>query len=203
MTAADARLIIAGPAVDAVSDDPEDREVFEDVRQAWRELAPSQRRRVALVTVPMVDIDENALVVNALQRQAAVIVKNSLEEGFGLGVTEGMWKARPVVATRVGGRQDQIEHRRNGLLIDGGSPVALAAAIEELLSDPAEGLCLGAAGRERVRERFLADRNSIAHVQLLVEWLARSRLTTRIAATLAISPNPRRGIRSDYAMRRP
>jgi trehalose synthase len=172
VTATDARLIIAGPAVDAVTDDPEDRQVFEDVREAWRDLPLSQRCRIVLATLPMADIDENALIVNALQRHAAVIVKNSLQEGFGLGVTEGLWKARPVVATRVGGHQDQIEHRRNGLLIDADSPRALAAAIDELLSDPAEGLCLAAAGRERVRERFLADRDFIAHTHLLVELLA-------------------------------
>jgi trehalose synthase len=56
----------------------------------------------------MSDLDQNSLIVNALQRSAAVIVKKSLQEGFGLGVTEGLWKARPVVATRVGGHQDQV-----------------------------------------------------------------------------------------------
>ena len=110
----------------------------------------------------MADFDENALIVNALQRQAAVIVKKSLQEGFGLGVTEGMWKARPVVATRVGGHQDRIEHRRTGLLVDDPSDLtAFGAAIAELLANPGGALTMATAARERARERFLADRHFI------------------------------------------
>jgi trehalose synthase len=56
--------------------------------------------------------------VNAIQRQAAVVVKKSLQEGFGLGVTEAMWKARPVVASAVGGHLEQIQHLHSGLLIE-------------------------------------------------------------------------------------
>ena len=57
--------------------------------------------------------------VNAIQRLAAVVVKKSLQEGFGLGVTEAMWKARPVVASAVGGHLEQVQHRRSGLLVAG------------------------------------------------------------------------------------
>ncbi len=64
-------------------------------------------------------------------------MKKSLQEGFGLGVTEGMWKAKPVVATRVGGHQDQIEHGRSGLLVDDPADLpGFAAAVDELLADP-------------------------------------------------------------------
>lgn len=107
-------LDVGGPATNAVANDPEARRVLGETRTAWEALPRSQRARIDLAVLPMVDLDENALMVKALQRRAAVIVKKSLQEGFGLGVTEGMWKARPVVATRVGGHQDQIEHRRNG-----------------------------------------------------------------------------------------
>ena len=155
-----ARLVVAGPATGAVADDPEGRRVLREVRAAWEALPRSRRARIDLAVLPMVDLQENALIVNALQRRAAVVVKKSLQEGFGLGVTEGMWKARPVVATRVGGHQDQIAHRRNGLLVDDPSDlVAFAAAVNEILENPAEALTLAAAGRERVRERFLADRH--------------------------------------------
>ena len=89
------------------------------------------RERVQVAALPMPDLDENALIVNALQREAAVVVKKSLQEGFGLGVTEGMWKAKPVVATRVGGHQDQIEHGRSGLLVDDPADLpAFAAAVD-------------------------------------------------------------------------
>lgn len=70
------------------------------------------------------DPDENALIVNALQRQAAVVVKKSLREGFGRGVTEGLWKARPVIATDVGGHKDQIEDGRTGVLLEDPSDLA-------------------------------------------------------------------------------
>ena len=66
----------------------------------------------------MDDVDENAIMVNALQRYARVIAQKSLGEGFGLTVAEAMWKARPVVASRIGGIQEQIVHGESGLLLD-------------------------------------------------------------------------------------
>ena len=123
----------------------------------------------------MTDLDENALIVNALQREAAVIVQKSLQEGFGLGVTEGMWKAKPVVATRVGGHQDQIEHRRSGLLVDDPADLPrFAAAVDEVLADPVLAGELGAAGRERVRARYLADRHFVSWVDVLRRLLDRA-----------------------------
>ena len=65
----------------------------------------------------MDDLDENAAMVNALQRSATVIVQKSLVEGFGLTVAEGMWKAKPVVASRVGGIIDQVVPG-TGILLD-------------------------------------------------------------------------------------
>ena len=72
------------------------------------ELPAAARARVLLVTLPLDDADENAAMVNALQRHATVIVQKSLAEGFGLTVAEGMWKGRPVVGSAVGGIIDQI-----------------------------------------------------------------------------------------------
>jgi trehalose synthase len=116
----------------------------------------------------MADLAENALIVNALQREADVIVKKSLQEGFGLGVTEGMWKAKPVVATKVGGHRDQIEHRRSGLLVDDPADLSgFATAIDEALADPVLARELGTAARERVRARYLADRHFISWMEVL------------------------------------
>src|SRR5690606_11375793 len=144
-------------------------------RAAWERLPAAQRRRIIVATLPMADLDENALIVNALQREAAVVVKKSLQEGFGLGVTESLWKARPVVATAVGGHRDQIRHRRYGLLADDATdPGQVAAAIDELLADPARALAMGAAARERVRERFLADRHFIEWAAILTDLVSRS-----------------------------
>ena len=78
---------------------------------------PTACAPVHLVVLPMDDADENAIIVNAIQRHAYVVVQKSIVEGFGLTVTEAMWKSRPVIATAVGGIQDQITDGRDGLLI--------------------------------------------------------------------------------------
>jgi len=161
-------LVLAGPEVGVVADDPEGARVLAEARAVWRGLAPHRRKRVQIAALPMTDLVENALIVNALQREAAVVVKKSLQEGFGLGVTEGMWKAKPVIATRVGGHRDQIEHGCSGLLVDDPADLSgIAAAVDELLADPVLGLELGAAGRERVRARYLADRHFVSWMEVL------------------------------------
>ena len=165
----DARLILAGPPVHAVADDPEAEAVYRDVERRWQLLPSAERERVALAQLPMRNLHENAAIVNALQRQATVIVKKSLEEGFGLGVTEAMWKRRPVIASRVGGHQDQIEDGISGVLLD--DPRDLAAcggAVADLLLDPDGARRLGDAAQQRVRERFLPDRYLSQWAELLV-----------------------------------
>ena len=89
---ADLHLVLAGPATAAVADDPEGAAVCGEVADSWRRLPAEVRRRVHLVSLPMDDLDENAAMVNALQRRAAVVVQKSLAEGFGLTVAEAMWK---------------------------------------------------------------------------------------------------------------
>ena len=98
-----ANLVLAGPDVKAVADDPEGAAVLQEVVDAWRALPDPVRDRIHLASLPSRDVDENAVVVNALQRHAHVIVQKSLQEGFGLTVTEAMWKGRPVIASAVGG----------------------------------------------------------------------------------------------------
>jgi trehalose synthase len=161
-------LVLAGPTVHAVADDPEGAVVFNEVLDAWRALPHHQRRRVHLVNLPMADADENAAIVNALQRHAAVVVQKSLHEGFGLTVTEAMWKGRPVVASAVGGIQDQITDGVDGLLLrDPNDPDAFAAAVRRILEDPPFAARLGAAARESVRARFLGLETLVRYAELL------------------------------------
>jgi trehalose synthase len=161
-------LAIAGPASAAVSDDPEGLSVYGDVAEHWRRLPDATRRRVHLASLPMEDLDENAAMVNAIQRRADVIVQKSVAEGFGLTVAEAMWKAKPVVASRVGGIQDQIIDGESGLLIDDPHDLAaFATAIRGLLEDPPRAERLGEAARERVKDRFLAIGRLREYVELV------------------------------------
>jgi trehalose synthase len=99
---------------------------------------------------------ENALIVNALQRCASVVVQNSLREGFGLTATEAMWKRVGVVGTRACGLRQQIEHDVEGLLVENpGDPAEIAGHIESLLVDDGERRRLGRAAQRRVHRDFL------------------------------------------------
>jgi trehalose synthase len=165
--------VYAGPSVAAVADDPEGGEVLREAQEFWRGLPDDVRGRVHLVALPMDDTEENAAIVNALQRHAAVVVQKSIAEGFGLTVAEGMWKARPMVATRIGGIQDQIEHGKSGLLIDDPRDLeAYGNAVRELLEDPERAEKIGAEAQHRVRSEFLGARSLLQYLDVL-ESLAR------------------------------
>jgi trehalose synthase len=168
--AGEARLVLAGPETDGVDDDPEGAEVWHETVADWRRLPQAARARVQLVAISMADPVENALVVNALQRHAAVVVQKSLAEGFGLTVAEAMWKARPVVASAVGGIVDQVVDGETGLLVDDPSDLAgFGAAVARLLGDPVEAERLGRNARRHVEQRFLGDRHLLDYATLLEE----------------------------------
>ncbi|MFN8132175.1 MAG: glycosyltransferase [Solirubrobacteraceae bacterium] len=160
-----ARLLLAGPSVAEVADDPEGIEVLEEVRRQRLGLPAAVRRRVHLACLPMDDVSENAAMVNAVQRRADVVLQKSLAEGFGLTVAEAMWKARPVVASRVGGIQDQIVDGESGVLVDPADLAGVGAAIEALLGDPGAAGRMGLAAKERVRERFLGSRHLVQYMR--------------------------------------
>ena len=118
----------------ASADDPEGHEVLERVHRGVERLAAlDSAGSIRLVTLPMDDGDENAAMVNALQRHATVIVQKSLAEGFGLTVAEGMWKAKAVVASAVGGIVDQVVPGTGVLLDDPGDLDAFGDALASLL----------------------------------------------------------------------
>jgi trehalose synthase len=116
----------------------------------------------------MDDAAENAAIVNALQRHATIVVQKSIAEGFGLTVAEAMWKARPVVASGVGGILDQIEDGVSGVLLpDPHDLEAYGAAVTRLLQDPVAEQRMGAAAKERVRSAFLNTRHLMQYEELL------------------------------------
>jgi trehalose synthase len=168
-------LMLVGPAVAGVTDDPEGAAVFGDCLLQWRDLPAAARARILLVTLPLDDPDENAAMVNALQRHAAVIVQKSLAEGFGLTVAEGMWKGRPVVGSAVGGIIDQIADGTGLLLPDPRDLRAFGAAVRGLLDDPAEASRMGHAARAYIREHYVGDLHLLRYADLFSSLLAGAR----------------------------
>jgi trehalose synthase len=165
---ASAHLLYVGPDVEAVADDPEGLRMLRDTIAVREALPAEARSRVHLASLPMEDLDENAIMVNAVQRHARVITQKSLAEGFGLTVAEAMWKARPVVASRVGGIQEQIVDGESGVLLD--DPRDLAAfgvAVTALLDDAPRAERIGRDARERVRDRFLNARTLLDYFDVV------------------------------------
>ena len=146
----DCRLVMVG---NMASDDPEGPQIYEKLFVATQAIDD-----IHLIT------QTDPLLVNALQRTAAVVVQLSRKEGFGLTVSEALWKGTPVVATDVGGIPLQIEDGHTGFLVHPMDYAAAAERILKILADPNLGAELGSNGREHVRTHFLMPR-------LLYDWL--------------------------------
>jgi len=163
----EAHLVVAGPDVAAVADDPEGGQVLQESIEELERLPAGAASHVHLAILPMVDNEENASLVNALQRHAEVVVQKSLAEGFGLTVAEAMWKGRPVVASRIGGIQDQIEDDRTGLLLDDPRDLAgYGARVRSLLDDRDREVAIGRAAYQKVRDHFLGPRHLMQYADL-------------------------------------
>jgi trehalose synthase len=172
------QLVLAGPSPAGVSDDPEAREVLAELLDHHATLPADARARIHLLRLPMVNVKQNALIVNALQRIASVAVQNSLHEGFGLTVSEAMWKGVPMVGSNVGGIAMQVRHGRDGWLIeDPRDPAAVAEALLAPLAHPRVTERMTRSARVRVREHFLV-------LTQLRAWLHRFRndVTPRVPA---------------------
>jgi trehalose synthase len=138
------QLVLAGGTA---SDDPESGEVLKEVR----ERAGNNRDIHILDIPPGADID-----INALQSAATIIMQKSLREGFALTITEALWKAKPVVASAVGGIPLQVRNRLTGLLCH--TTEGAAYCLRQILANPDYGRWLGRNGREHVRQHFLITR---------------------------------------------
>jgi trehalose synthase len=153
----DCQLVLAGGGA---TDDPEGAAVLEEVRQA----ADGDRFIHILELPPFSDRE-----INALQRASAVVIQKSLREGFGLTVTEALWKKRPVIASAVGGIPLQVVHNLTGLLVH--SIEGTAHRIRSLLRDPPFARRLGENGHEYVKTRFLTTSNLQAWLALAISLM--------------------------------
>ncbi|MBT8315982.1 MAG: glycosyltransferase, partial [Maribacter sp.] len=149
------RLALGGPDPAFVSDDPEGMEVLNELIEQYKEMTPELQQSIALLLLPLDNPKENALIVNALQRCATIVVQNSIQEGFGLTATEAMWKQRPVLVSGAAGLRAQVQHDINGKInADPSNITQLAEALEEMLSNPKERDKWGFNGQIRVIENF-------------------------------------------------
>ncbi|MGA8220241.1 MAG: glycosyltransferase [Candidatus Acidiferrales bacterium] len=153
----DCQLVLAGGGA---ADDPEGEAVLAETREAAKDDAD-----IHILDLP----PWSALAINALQRASTVIIQKSLREGFGLTVTEGLWKKKPVVASAVGGIPAQVIHKHTGMLAH--SIEGTAYQIRFLLSNPAIAQRLGERGHEHVREHFLITSNVRRYLTLFLHFL--------------------------------
>lgn len=154
----DSRLILCGSMA---ADDPEGIKIFEKVRKKAANLI--EKGDVILIT------EENNILVNVLQRVSSVILQKSLREGFGLTVTEALWKGSPVLASNIGGIPLQIKDGENGYLLEPRDIEGFAERIIHLLNHEGEAEKLGKKGKEYVRENFLMTRLVLDYMKLMNE----------------------------------
>jgi trehalose synthase len=154
----DCQLVLAGGGA---SDDPEGEAVLAEVREAVQKDGD-----IHILDLP----PWSAVEINALQRASTIIVQKSLREGFGLTVTEGLWKKKPVVASAVGGIPTQVIHKHTGMLAH--SIEGTAYQIRFLLANPAIAQKLGENGHEHVREHFLITSDIRRHLTLFLHFLS-------------------------------
>jgi len=141
----DCQLVLAGGAA---TDDPEGALVLKEVKEA----AGDDRDIIILDLPPW-----SALEINALQRASTIVVQKSIKEGFGLTVTEALWKGKPTIAGAVGGIPNQVIHKLTGMLVH--SVEGCAYQIRYLLTHPEFAAQLGRNGHEHVKENFLMTTN--------------------------------------------
>ncbi len=143
----DSRLVLCGSMA---PDDPEGMQIYEKIKYRANHMVENED--VILIT------SENNILVNALQRKSAVVLQKSLREGFGLTVSEALWKGTPVIASNVGGIPLQIDHEKTGYLFDPQDKTAFAEKIVEILKNPKQAKEMAHAGKEYVRKHFLITR---------------------------------------------
>ena len=154
----DCRLILCGSMA---GDDPEGIKIYENVEREASKL-------IKKGDVILLNVDNNIL-VNILQRVSAVIIQKSIREGFGLTITEALWKGTPVVASNVGGIPLQITDGKNGFLFEPNDLDGFAKKIVEILKDPESFKEIGKRGKESVKNNFLITRLLGDYLDLLNE----------------------------------
>ena len=148
------QLVLAGGGA---SDDPEGELVLEEVRAAAVDDVD-----IHVLQLP----DDSHRKINALQTAATIIVQKSIREGFGLTVTEGLWKQKPVIGGNTGGIRLQVINHHTGFLVN--SPAGAALRIRYLLKNHDKALEMGIKGKEYARENFLITRHIREYLTMML-----------------------------------
>ncbi len=167
------RLVLAGPDPASVDDDPEGKEVMAELCAAYTALPPNLQADIAMISLPMSSKENNALIVNALQCCSDVVAQNSIQEGFGLTVTEPMWKQAALLGSSAVGIRQQIRPDLDGLLIKNPEdPREIAEALDTLFADQAKRDAFGRSARQRVHGNFLVFTQVERWLELLTNTVA-------------------------------
>lgn len=151
----DCRLVLLGSMA---MDDPEGQKIYQGIVEMVK-----GDEDIHIINF------ENEILVNVLQRASSVVIQKSLKEGFGLTVSEAMWKGTPVVASNVGGISLQVKNDYNGYLVNSISDCA--SKVKHLLKHPKKAEQMGRRGHETVKKKFLITRHMLDYIHLLKKQL--------------------------------
>ncbi len=150
------RLVMVGPDPASIQDDPEGCEVLNDLCTTYTRLDPAIQKDVALLTLPMSSRKNNALMVNAIQTASSIVIQNSIREGFGLTLTEAMWKGTPVVGSSACGLRQQIKDRIHGRVVHcPEDPAEVADVLKDMVSANGDLNLWSRNAKTRVQQEFL------------------------------------------------
>lgn len=151
------QLILAGSTA---TDDPEGEKIYQEVKSA-----AGDDQDIHLLMLPA----DAHRVINALQRTSTILVQKSIREGFGLTVTEGLWKSKPMIGGNTGGIRLQVINNQTGFVVN--TPEGAAYRMRYLLQHPEEGIAMGIKGKEYVRQKFLITRHLKEYLSLIYSLL--------------------------------
>ncbi|RMG67503.1 MAG: glycosyltransferase [Bacteroidetes bacterium] len=164
------RLVLAGPDPAFIADDPEGKAMLEELIEAYKAMPADLQKDIAILMIPMESRKENALIINALQRCSSVVVQNSIQEGFGLTVTEALWKGIPVLGSKACGIRQQLREGIDGHYIEkADDPVAIADALNYVLSQAVKREVWGFNAKRHTIDNFLVFTQIRKYMQLFVK----------------------------------
>jgi trehalose synthase len=182
------RLVLAGPDPGSVQDDPESREVLKELSGVYCGLDAQWQKDIALLSLPMDSRKNNELMVNVIQRCATIVAQNSIREGFGLTVTEAMWKGTPVMGGDTVGIRQQVRDGIDGRIVrNPEDPKEIADCLDEMLSDGPARECWSRNAEKRALTEFLMFAQLQRGLRVLAKCTAETRREPMVAPSRQVA----------------